>query len=76
MSNTILDDKGRHQTTKRELYLTLQKAAVIDTPRMRELGVKRANLQRSFVEIEQLAEQRIALEIDLELEDSLKNNMG
>ncbi|MDA3862317.1 MAG: ribosome small subunit-dependent GTPase A [Deltaproteobacteria bacterium] len=51
------DDKGRHQTTKRELYLTLQKAAVIDTPGMRELGVERANLQRSFVEIEQLAEQ-------------------
>lgn len=33
------DDRGKHTTTRRELFFTRQGAAVIDTPGMRELGL-------------------------------------
>lgn len=33
------DDRGRHTTTRRELFWTASGAAVIDTPGMRELGL-------------------------------------
>jgi len=49
------DDKGRHTTTRRELFLLPQGGVVIDTPGMRELGVNSADLSKSFLEIEELA---------------------
>ena len=50
------DDKGRHATTNRELFLIPFGGAVIDTPGMRELGVENVNLSKSFSDIEELAE--------------------
>ncbi len=39
-TNTLRkDDKGRHTTTHRELFLLPNKGMVIDTPGMRELGM-------------------------------------
>lgn len=51
------DDKGRHTTTRRELFLLKQGGMVIDTPGMRELGLWDAGegLDHSFVDIEELA---------------------
>lgn len=50
------DDKGRHSTTRRELFLTDSGGAVIDTPGMRELGLESADLGKTFVDIGELAE--------------------
>ncbi len=51
------DDKGRHTTTHRELFLLKNGAMVIDTPGMRELGLWDAGegLSHSFADIEALA---------------------
>lgn len=51
------DDKGRHTTTRRELFLLKQGGMVIDTPGMRELGLWDAGegLDHSFADIEELA---------------------
>lgn len=51
------DDKGRHTTTRRELFLLKQGGMVIDTPGMRELGLWDADegLDKSFADIEKLA---------------------
>lgn len=49
------DDKGRHATTGRELYLLPEGGALIDTPGMRELGLEDRNLEKAFPEIEALA---------------------
>jgi ribosome biogenesis GTPase len=51
------DDKGRHTTTHRELFLLPQGGMVIDTPGMRELGMWDAaeGLERTFADIEALA---------------------
>lgn len=51
------DDKGRHTTTRRELFLLKNGAMVIDTPGMRELGMwdSESGLDRAFEDIEQLA---------------------
>jgi ribosome biogenesis GTPase / thiamine phosphate phosphatase len=51
------DDKGRHATTHRELFLIPGGGVVIDTPGMRELGLEKADLSKTFADIEQLAEQ-------------------
>ncbi|WP_428912369.1 ribosome small subunit-dependent GTPase A [Niallia sp. Krafla_26] len=51
------DDKGRHTTTKRELMLLPNLGVVIDTPGMRELGIIRADLTKSFADIDKLAFQ-------------------
>lgn len=50
------DDKGRHATTNRELFLIPGGGAVIDTPGMRELGVESVNLSKTFSDIEKFAE--------------------
>lgn len=51
------DDRGRHTTTHRELFLLPCGAAVIDTPGMRELGAWDAadGVAEAFEDIEQLA---------------------
>jgi ribosome biogenesis GTPase len=49
------DDKGRHTTTKRELFMLPNLGVVIDTPGMRELGIIRADLARSFADIDEIA---------------------
>jgi len=49
------DDKGRHTTTRRELFALPNGGVVIDTPGMRELGVESADLSKSFADIDELA---------------------
>ncbi|MDL2289367.1 ribosome small subunit-dependent GTPase A [Clostridia bacterium OttesenSCG-928-F22] len=49
------DDKGRHTTTKRELFILANGGMVIDTPGMRELGLESVDLQRTFADVEELA---------------------
>ncbi len=51
------DDKGRHSTTRRELFITPTGGAVIDTPGMREIGLESVNLSKTFIDIDELAEQ-------------------
>lgn len=51
------DDKGRHATTRRELFITPTGGAVIDTPGMREIGLESVNLSKAFIDIDELAEQ-------------------
>lgn len=54
--NTRNDDKGRHTTTHRELLLIPSGGVVIDTPGMRELGIVSADLNKSFSDIEEIAQ--------------------
>lgn len=51
------DGRGRHTTTRRELFLLKQGGMVIDTPGMRELGLweTEEGLEKSFSDIEALA---------------------
>ena len=50
------DDKGRHTTTHRELFMISGKGMVIDTPGMRELGMWSAEdgIDHTFLDIEEL----------------------
>ena len=48
------DDKGRHTTTGREMFLLPEGGVVIDTPGMREIGAETADLSKSFSDIEEL----------------------
>ncbi|HEX5013576.1 MAG TPA: ribosome small subunit-dependent GTPase A [Candidatus Limnocylindrales bacterium] len=52
------DAKGRHTTTRRQLHLLPEGGLVLDTPGMRELALwdADAGLERSFADIEALAE--------------------
>ncbi len=47
--------KGKHTTTARELYTTPLGGVVIDTPGMRELGARSVDLEKTFVDIDDLA---------------------
>lgn len=51
------DDKGRHTTTHRELFLLPSGGMVIDTPGMREFGMwdNDAGIERTFSDVEELA---------------------
>lgn len=53
------DDKGRHTTTRRELFMLPSGGLVIDTPGMREFGMwdNQEGIDRTFSDIEELAEQ-------------------
>lgn len=53
------DDKGRHTTTRRELFLLPSGGMVIDTPGMREFGMwdNDTGIDRTFTDIEELAAQ-------------------
>ena len=50
------DDKGKHTTTHRELFMISGKGMVIDTPGMRELGMWSAQdgIDHTFPDIEEL----------------------
>jgi ribosome biogenesis GTPase len=50
------DDKGRHTTTTRELFLMPEGSLLIDTPGMRELGLSEASvgLEATFEDVEAL----------------------
>ncbi|MCL1854177.1 MAG: ribosome small subunit-dependent GTPase A [Clostridia bacterium] len=50
------DDRGRHTTTRRQLFMLPSGAMVIDTPGMRELGLFDANegIGASFSDVEEL----------------------
>jgi ribosome biogenesis GTPase len=51
------DDKGRHTTTARQLFVLDAGGCVIDTPGMRELQLWDADLSQAFPDIEALATQ-------------------
>lgn len=57
-TNSISEnDKGRHTTTHRELFLLDDGGVIIDTPGMRELGLISADIDKSFGNIEELEKQ-------------------
>ncbi len=53
------DDKGRHTTTRRELFLLPEGGMVIDTPGMREFGMwdNESGVEKTFADVEALAER-------------------
>ena len=51
------DGRGRHVTTRRELFLIPGGGVVIDTPGMRELGLGSADVSGAFVDIDELAKK-------------------
>lgn len=50
------DDKGRHTTTHRQMFVLPFGGVVIDTPGMRELQMAGGDLEQSFADIEELAD--------------------
>lgn len=51
------DGKGRHATTNRQLFLLPEGGVVIDTPGMRELQLFKADVGKTFADIEDLSKQ-------------------
>lgn len=49
------DDKGRHTTTRREMFILPNGGVVIDTPGMREIGIEGADLSKTFADIDELS---------------------
>lgn len=49
------DDKGKHTTSRREMFLLPSGGVVIDTPGMRELGLESVDLSKAFSDIDQLS---------------------
>ncbi len=56
-NETRNDDRGRHTTTHRQLFLLKDGGVVIDTPGMRELQLSSADFEKSFSDVEDLASQ-------------------
>lgn len=50
------DDKGRHATTFRQLFLLPGGGVVIDTPGMRELQLAGADLAKAFLDIDSISQ--------------------
>ncbi len=59
VGDVIARERGRHTTTRRELFMLSTGAILIDTPGMRELGVMDAEegLETAFADITELATQ-------------------
>lgn len=51
------NDKGKHTTSSRQLYIIPGFGAVIDTPGMREIGLDTANLDTTFDDIHEIAKK-------------------
>lgn len=51
------NDKGRHTTTNRELFVMNEGGVIIDTPGMRELQLSQGDMEATFSDIEELKEQ-------------------
>ena len=51
------NDKGRHTTTNRELFVMDDGGIIIDTPGMRELQLSQGDMESTFSDIEDLAQQ-------------------
>lgn len=51
------DDRGRHTTTHRQLFILSDGGVVIDTPGMREIQIASADLAMSFADIEEYAQK-------------------
>jgi len=49
------DDKGRHTTTRREMFILPDGGVVIDTPGMREIAMESADLSKTFADIDELS---------------------
>ena len=52
---TRSDDKGRHTTTRREMFILPDGGVLIDTPGMREIGIESADLSKTFADIDDMA---------------------
>lgn len=51
------NDKGRHTTTNRELFIMDHGGIIIDTPGMRELQLSQGDMEATFSDIEALVQQ-------------------
>lgn len=51
------NDKGRHTTTTRELFILPDGGIIIDTPGMRELQLSQGDIETTFSDIEDLVEK-------------------
>lgn len=54
-AGTSADGRGKHTTTRRDMYVTPSGAFVIDNPGMRELGLSTASVDKAFADIATLA---------------------
>jgi ribosome biogenesis GTPase / thiamine phosphate phosphatase len=50
-------EKGKHTTTRKDLYLIPSGGIVIDTPGMREIGIEGSDISQTFIDIEELTKQ-------------------